>query len=68
MDRENIADTTLVDLCDVVLVVGRSSRQSRQQLRLLSNLCSSGAQGQGLALLDLKQSHLKRGRLLEYIL
>ena len=68
MDRENISDTIYADLSVVVSVIGRSSRPSRQQLRLLSDLCSSGAQGQELVLLDLKQRHLKRARLLECIL
>ena len=67
MDRENISDTIQADLSVVVSVVGRSPRPSRQQQRLLSDLSSSGAQGQGLALLDLKPSHLKHARLLGYI-
>ena len=65
MDPENISRTIYPDLSVVVSVVERASRPFRQLVRLLSDLSSRGAQG--LALLDLKPSHLKRARLLEYI-
>ena len=68
MDRENISDTLQADHSVVVSVVGSSSRPSRQQLRLLSDLCFNGAEGQELAFLDLKPCHLRRVRLLEYTL
>ena len=66
MVRETISKTMYADLAFVVSVVGRSSRPFSNRLRLLSDLTSRGARG--LALLDLKPSHLDRARLLEYIL
>ena len=62
MDRENISDTIQADRSVVVSVVGRSSRPSRQLLRILFDIFFRGAQG--LALPDLKPNDLKRARLL----
>ena len=66
MDREIISDTIYAVFSVVVSVVGRSSCPSRQRLRLLSDHFLLRAQGP--VFLDLKPCHVKRARLLKYIL